>query len=311
MLKVSKRAACSLYFALACASGMTFADPGTASVCSDIPPAIASDKPLRLMMHVSSKGLHGDPTSTGLYFNSQPPPGVSPGANAAGIIIGALIIGGMNEAERRSVLQSRAKVKEMLARRDLEAEWREKLLRTAATQSWFAKSKVEHVTDPLDLEQPGLLVRITEETILTVDTRLLLQTDMSRVHAATTLRIWRKQDHVPLYCRQIVVISEAATSGNANEHWLANEGERLSQFVAEATDQTLWVFAMDGGAASKSATSGEVQVTLHDLMTGKPQPVKLSLMEDNDQRLVGRTKLNNQEFIISVPKWGANERSIK
>jgi hypothetical protein len=307
------RCACALLFA----GAATISAPAVASNepsggCSEKPATFEADKPLRFMMHVTSRGLHGDPAApVGMYSNPSPPPGVSPGGNAAAAIIAALVIGGINESQRRSMLQTRAQVKEMLSRRDIEGEWREKALKAATAHAWFAKSQVEHVSDPLDLEQPGMLVRITESTIMTMDTRLLLQTDLVRVHASSSVYVWRRQDHVPLYCRHIIVVSEAASPEGASQHWLANDGERLSQFVADATDQTMRVVALDAGALGKASATGNVSVTLNDLRTGKPMPVVLSLIEDDDQRLVGRTKLHNQDVVVSIPKWGANERAVR
>lgn len=281
-----------------------------AAACPDGPPP-AIDTPARMMVHVASRGLFGDPRADGLTTGA-PPQGTSPGANAAGMLIASLIIYGMNESERRANLEARAQVKAVLDKRDIEAEWRNAVALSAANHPRLPSVVVDQVADPLELEQPGLLVRVKEDTIVTLGTRLILLKDLSVAHALTSIRIWRRQQHIPTYCRDILIVSEAALPGESASYWLENNGERLSRFVAEASKLSLGLFALDGGVRSDNAVPGEVQVTIVDPATGKPLTMALRMLEDRDDRLHGYAVIRGREAIVSVPRTGgANERSAR
>ena len=298
-MKTSLRA---LALALACAClpslGADNVEGRTVPLFDAKDPAISR----RIMLSVTKPADTLPPLSA---FNGriQAQPGVSAGAMALGTILGTLLIKGMNDSEEKAAHEFSSglvqALSEMEMNRELAAELGKELERTG----YMKGALLEEVSDPSDLEQPGLLVRITERDIFTLDARYAFDPRFTSLHLLTTVRLWRKDETKPLYTARLHYVSRSVDSRGAKRQWIADDGAMLTAFLREAVVETAGMFAADAAlrATGDVVPNDTVQASWLAAETGKTVSSELTLLMKGESRIWGRAASAQGEETISLP----------
>ncbi len=118
---------------------------------------------IRLMLHTSAFSLLPQSNVTGYYGPPPPaPPGTSAGVATMGNVLGILLVKGIQESQEQGMRDFRGRLEDALASFNIEQELYAEVM---AALNWTQSRNVavEHVTEPANLEQPGLLLRIEEK----------------------------------------------------------------------------------------------------------------------------------------------------
>jgi hypothetical protein len=260
----------------------------------------------RIMLRVTNPADTLPPLNA---FNGriQGQPGASPGANALGVVLGTLLIKGMNESNERAAREFSSGLEQALSEIDMSRELAAELGKELERTGYMKGASLEEVSDPSDLEQPGLLVRITERDIFTLDARYVFDSRFTSLHLLTTVRLWRKDDTKPLYTARLHYVSRRVDEGGAKRQWIADDGAMLTAFLREAAVETAGMFVADAAlrAIGNVVPNDTVQASWVAAETGKTVSSELTLLMKGESRIWGRAKSAQGEETISLPMENA------
>jgi hypothetical protein len=234
----------------------------------------------------------------------QAPPGTSPGAAAAGTLIGLLIVKSMEDSKQRGVAEFTAGVNDALSQVDMARELGERLRAELDRAGYLKGAVLERVSDASDLEQPGLLVHIKERDIYALHVRSAFDPQATSLHVLTNARLWRKDDPNPVYAGRLRYVSRSlGDDPEARRRWIADNGALLKRTLREGIAETARIFVADIAvrAGSPRVPAEPVQVPWIALETGRSTPGALYVLTQTEDRIVGQTKLPAEET-LSVPR---------
>lgn len=177
----------------------------------------------RLMLAVSTQAGSLAPFTP---QNIQVPPGSGAGVGFAAYLVTSLISHSVNETQRQNVAR----------RRTLDAhgagmliEELEAALRAEMKASKVPEMQLESVVDSLDIEQPGLLVRIKEPHILTIDSACRFNEAVNQFSITANLRFWQQGGVAPEREAALSYYSPAANGKPEDvfQHWTGNGFDQL------------------------------------------------------------------------------------
>jgi len=302
-MKTSLRAS-ALALACACLPSLG-ADKGEGST---VPLFDAKDPaiPRRIMLSVTKPADTLPPLNA---FNGriQAQPGASPGATALGVVLGTLLIKGMNDSKERAAREFSSGIEQALSEMDMNRELAAALGKELERTGYMKGASLEEVSDPSDLEQPGLMVRITERDIFTLDARYVFDSRYTSLHLLTTARLWRKGDIRPLYTARLHYVSRRVDEGGAKKQWIADDGAMLTAFLREGVVETAGIFVADAAlrAAGNVVPDDTVQASWVAAETGKTVSSELTLLMKGESRIWGRVTSAQGEETISLPMENA------
>ena len=276
------------------------------AVPGDVVPAFdAKDPrvPRRILLNVT-RPADTLPKLPGMGGTVTAPPGASAGAVAAGVIIGTLFIKGMNDAQERAAREFSSTVAQALSSVDMRRELAEGLRRETGRTGALKGAFIEEAADPSDLEQPGLLVRIAERDIFTIETLSVFDPRYTSLHVLSTAKLWRKDATRPLYTARLHYVSRSfADEGEAKRQWIADNGALLAALLREAAAETAGMFVADAArrAAAGGASGETVQAKWTDPRTGRKIDAPIALLLQGQARVRGRTAPAQGDEIVSLP----------
>jgi hypothetical protein len=296
----------ALALALACAcppsSGADEVEGKTAPLFDTKDPAISR----RIMLSVTKPADTLPPLSA---FNGriQAQPGVSAGAMALGTVLGTLLIKGMNDSEEKAAREFSSGLAQALSEMDMNREFAAELGRELERTDHLKGASLEEVSDPSDLEQPGLLIRITERDIFTLDARYAFDPRFTSLHFLTTARLWRKDEARPLYTARLHYVSRSVDGSGAKRQWIEDDGAMLTAFLREAVVETAGMFIADAAlrAARDVVPNDTVQGSWLAAETGKTVSSEITLLMRRETRIWGRVTSAQGEEMISLLRENA------
>lgn len=164
----------------------------------------------------------------------QPQPGVSPGAAAVGQIIGILLARTVIERSGKEKIEARKAMDVGLERADANRYFSEQLQARLAAGQGLRWAPFETVPEPADLEQPGLLKRVVEANILTLESAFEWDDKSANLAIATRAKVWRKEGFAPALSLQFRHLASSSGSQNGME----NGANPLLDMLREASDKT-------------------------------------------------------------------------
>lgn len=236
----------------------------------------------------------------------QPPPGTSAGAAALGSLVATLFIRGIEGDKERAAAEFAAGLGHALSGIDLPRELADQLRKQLERAGYLKGAVLEEVSDAADLEQPGLLLRILERDIFTLDARCVFDRNMTSLHLFTSVRLWRKDGFKPVYAARLHYVSKSfADEQEARRRWIADEGRLLRRSLQEGIAETARMFVADTAlrAAGGSLPAGTVQASWIAPDTGKAAPSAIYMLEAGEERILGRRA--SPEETISIPRESA------
>lgn len=292
-----------LALALACACPAVAAAD---AVPAEAAPAFDARDPgvsRRIMLNVT-RPADTLPKLPGMAGTVQAPPGASAGAMAAGMIIGTLIIKSMNDGQERTAREFSSTVAQALSSVDMRREVAEGLRKETGRTGALKGAFIEEAADPSDLEQPGLLVRIVERDIFTIEMISVFDPRYTSLHVLSTAKLWRKDGTRPLYTARLHYVSRSfADEGEAKKQWIADNGALLAALLREAAAETAGMFVADAARrASGAGPSGDsVQASWTDPRTGKKIEAPISLVTRGQARVRGHAGPAQADELVSLP----------
>jgi hypothetical protein len=177
---------------------------------------------------------------------TQAPPGTGAGAAIVGTVIALLVVKGINDARERPAQELAAGIDRALAGVDLQGELVRAIGKELERAGHLAGAALEDVREAMDMEQPGLLVRITEREIYTVDSRCFFAPDYLSVRISTTVRLWLKDAFQPAYSAKLDYVSKSlADATEPRAQWIAGDGRALLLALREGVEETARLFVAD------------------------------------------------------------------
>jgi hypothetical protein len=297
------RSSCVLALALACACP---AVPAAEVLQAEAAPAFDVKNPgapRRIMLYVT-RPAETLPNLPGMAGTVQAPPGASAGAMAAGMIIGTLLIKSINDSQERAAREFSSTVAQALSSLDMRRELAEQLRTEIERTGTLKGAAFEEAADPSDLEQPGLLVRIAERDIFTIEALSGFDPHYTSLHFVSTVRLWRKDEARPLYSARLHYVSRSfADEGEAKREWIANNGALLNDLLREAAAETAGMFVADAArrASGASPSVDSVQASWTDARSGKKIDAPINLVRQGPARVWGHTPAAHAGELISLP----------
>lgn len=197
------------------------------STFPDLQPAA---EPTRVLLHVADVklGQVGAQPTNGVAV--QRPAGVSAGAGILGSLIGMMIVKGINDSRERGAQAYAERFGHAQARIDMKKELEEQVRTAFMGNQDIRDVRLEYPESASDIEQPGLLTRIQEKNILTLNLDYGLGRDQKKLKVILTAKLWHKDEITPVFTSSIEESSEEVQGKDVselNEQWLANDGELL------------------------------------------------------------------------------------
>jgi hypothetical protein len=227
----------------------------------DSPPA------RRIMVSVGrpAESLAAQPIAPGPI---QAPAGTSAGAGIVGALAALLIIKGINDSRERPAQDFAAGIDQALTGVDLQGEVVRAISRELERTGHLRGALLEDVQDLIDMEQPGLLVRITEGEIYTVDSLCSFAPGFLSLHVSTTVRLWLKDGFKPVYTAKLEYASkDLADPSEPRKQWIADNGRALLQALREGIEETARLIVAETAKRGPPAKEGK------PLPAGLPGPV--------------------------------------
>lgn len=173
------------------------------------------------------------------YIHVQAPPGTSAGAVIAGHIIAMLLVKSINDSGEHTAQEFTAGIDRVLSRIDLQRTLAEAMGRAIDGDDRLRGAVLEVAEDAMDMEQPGMLVRIKEPEIYTVDVLCHFGPEFAALQMTTTIRLWLKDAYKPVFSAHVVYTSDALPGeGDARRRWVAEEGSPLLGALREGMAET-------------------------------------------------------------------------
>jgi hypothetical protein len=163
---------------------------------------------------------------------------------------------------------------------------------------------LERVTDATDLEQPGLLVRIEERDIFTIEVRCAFDRQLRSLHLFTSVRLWRKDDPRPLYDGRLHYVSRSfVDEEEARRLWIAENGALLKQAFREGIAETARMFVLDNAVRTglRELPAETSEATWMAAESGKAAPGTVHVLTQSGERVMGRVKTPAEET-VSFPR---------
>jgi hypothetical protein len=178
----------------------------------------------------------------GMAQPAQPAPGTSASAALVAHLIVTLGMWGINEQAESRARQFAAGLERALAQLDLQRELAAAMHTELQRAGHLAGAVLEEVQDVMDTEQPGLLTRIAERDIYTLNMRFDFDAAYT-LQALSSLRLWRKDIVDPVYSAKLEHASPVpAGEGDDRLRWVADEGALLRQALRTAIAETARLF---------------------------------------------------------------------
>ena len=154
-------------------------------------------KDQRLMLGFSNAAQSAH--SNGYVHNAAAVPPGAPGAAAAGLIgalVGAMLTRSGNVSRAEQVQQMNLLSDQALA--SLQNKLRPLLREELVARQLHETTELEHVDDPMDLDQPGMLRRIQEPLIMTSEFSCRFDESFKRLKISLAMKVWRKGELRPV-----------------------------------------------------------------------------------------------------------------
>ena len=238
---------------------------------------------------------------------AQPPPGTSPGAAAIGNVLGMLIVSRIEAGKDRTVAEFASGVTQALSGLDMRRELADALRKELERTGHLKGAVLEEVADASDVEQPGLLVRIQERDIFTLDVRCVFDRRMTSLHLLSGVRFWRKDDFKPLHSAQLHYVSKSfGDESEARRRWIEDDGALLKQSLREGIVETARMFAADTALRSSDAAlpAETVEASWIAPETGNSAPAPIHVLARGEGRILGQNRAP-AEKTVSIPQEGA------
>lgn len=265
--------------------------------------------PVRLMAQVDTDALlPASPHLAGGANTGPAPAGVSPGAAVLGALLGHLLINRINTAQQESVARQQQWVSSALERADAAGHVREGLLQSLK-EGGFAQVNLDKDADPLDMEQPGLLQRISEPYTMTAHVQYGWTGGDDRIAwARLKLKVWQKGGFRPVSCREYVYLGADSVAKEEG----ARDAMPIEQMVAESSSELSNMVGLDArqafqDAAAKEAAKGRpINMLAVKLPAVSSEPAikdaAMAAVEERPMRWVASHHLTQGERWWSVPK---------
>jgi len=208
----------------------------------------------------------------------QSPPGTHIGAAFIGTVIGVLIASnippkGRDEAEFRQQFGAR------MANISFEKLARETYQSLLSSINSFKTASWEAVFDGSDLEQVGLLTKISEDRIMTLEVSLKPPAKTGAPSLLTTIHLWNKAAATPVYSGHFSTSLESEYVNNRNS-WVEDEGETLAKALNAGIAQSVKdMLAEEKLIATLGLTSGSIKTAQAFLNTVAPTKKQESVLE--------------------------------
>jgi hypothetical protein len=203
--------------------------------------ALDTAAPLRLMLHANAFSILPQQAVTGYYGSPPPaPPGTGVGAAALGNVLGILLVKGITERKEQARLEFIQQIEDALANFNIGQELSAEVA-TTLKRAQFSSLAIEPVDEPANLEQPGLLVRIQENLILTLSTQCSFDAQLRSVHMETAARLWSKGKTKPVYLSRLRFSSPSLGDlgmDDLRDSWSANNGALLLGYLRQGIRET-------------------------------------------------------------------------
>lgn len=276
-----------------------------------IPRRIALQQPLdhgedmRVMLVTSTDGLlpgHYHDTVLPLLVNTFT--GALGWYVAAGIIltVANTKVSNENGASKKVELQNR--LVPVLKDSNISEQFEHHIM-DAFQRAAFERIAIEHPEDATDLEQPGLLSRITERNVITVSVQCFFDEDGRRFNSITDVYVWKKNQTVPIYFTQLFYSSPTIASAIGSEpfdYWLKDNGKALLSQFPIAAQETASMLHMDLLSSSPTPLAATPKDTVWtNFATATRSNVPLFVLQSNQERLIGRPYAPETAILVSLP----------
>jgi len=271
-------------------------------------PAVRSG-PVRLMAQVDTDALlPASPRLAGGANTGPAPAGVSPGAAILGALLGHLVINRINTAQQESAAKRQLWVSSALERADAAGHLREGLHKILK-DGGFAQVNLDKDADPLDMEQPGLLQRISEPYTMTAHVQYGWTGGDDRIAwARLKLKLWQKGGFRPVSCREYVYVGADSVAKEEG----ASDAMLIEQMVSESLGELSSMVGLDArqsfldAAAKEAAKARPVTMLAVKLPAVAAEPAvkdaAMTPVEERPLRWVASHQLDQGERWWSVPK---------
>ena len=242
------------------------------------------------------------------YGPVHAPPGTSVGAAVAGNIIAMLIIKGVEDAKERKTAEFAGGLNRVLANMDVRRELADQLRKELERSGYLKGAWFEMVNDVSDLEQPGLLIRIPEREIYTVDVRCVFDREMASLHMFTDVRLWHKGGFKPAHTTRLQYVSKRLPqTDDTRPMWMANEGALLRQALMEGITETARMFMFDTAMREKDRRLPPDPINISWIApeTGKFANGSLYPLRESEDRVLGQVRTPADQM-VSVPREHAS-----
>ena len=241
--------------------------------------------------------------TSGMTTNHTAPPGVSGGAATAGNIIGMLVVKAVTENDQKNVHEYRENLEAILSQFDFSTELSSEIAQVLKGAN-FKGVATELVPEQTELEQPGLLVRIPENNIVTLSTICYFDKAQRNVNISSAVRVWKKNSSKAFYFTEMRYSSPSLPdAADPHQAWLENNGALLVGYLHQGVHEIGKMFSLDllqqGGVGMAA-----VPLTANWLkpFDGTRVSTVFYPLEDGPERIIGRPYSPEAGLLLSIPR---------
>lgn len=257
--------------------------------------------PVRLIAHVDTDALvPASPNVSGGGGAGAAPAGASPGAVALGTMLGYLLINRINTAQQEKAVKRIQWMTSALDQAQPGKRWLEALSSDLAAEG-YSQLNVDKDADPLDMEQPGLLKRITEPYTMTAHVQYGWTGDALRVGwARLRLKLWPKGGFEPSACREYVYLGGDLVAKEAD----ASDGMQIDQMLLESRTELASMVKLDIHQSLVTEPAKPVTALIVKLPALSPEPPV------NSVAMVAREEKAQRWIAIGNERWWSIPRGL-
>lgn len=260
----------------------------------------------RVMLYSSPFSIYPPYNQSGGYIAIPAVQGVDPVSSLVGAIVGAAIINETNKAERDKAVRFNQEIDRVLTGLNINENFQTALQNRFEHDNWLQIREYEPVSHINELAQPGLLVRIEEDSILTLQTKVHFDSQLKSLWVEASAKLWRKNQARPIYFSEISYASPQLAESQKQDlqkKWIEQDGTLLIERIKEGIAEVARLLAMDLELKSDEPLSNEpLKIEAFTTRSSKPIMTEFYPIEDTPNRMIGRLGASDSAVLASMPK---------
>lgn len=268
---------------------------------------VSDREQVRLMLYTSPFSIFPQFNQPATYIQTPVIQGIDPLSSMIGTFIGVAILNKMNQSEKDAAVSFNNDLKNSFSNFDINEEFITSLSHAVDKHPSFKQLNVEKVNHINELAQAGLLIKVTEPTILTISNRIYFDVQLKSVYVEANTKVWKKNEARPIYFSDISYSSdsiEGLSKDKLRQKWTENEGELLKEKIKEGINSitTLLMSELTEIQDGTKLESSKILIEMQNPNNEKKLATSLYLYLEEPNRLTGRLGSPDSSLLASLPK---------